>query len=330
MNKTTTLLLSLSITAAIIAGCNSNNTENDASSVNKSEETSSSINSTANEPTQTEESKLSNGDEIAKILGSTLWQGTKVYDKDNNDLTKENSNFIAIAKYDDQTSRYEFFDKESKNSRGDYGTFFMTNDGKYRVLISESKGTQGVVELTEVTDDKYIYKRIGKDANGNDVEVFVEHEPYTGSELTFTSPEKTFETITGKIDEHVDGDQILADTLWVGSVALDENGNDVSEYNQNFFALAKYDAETNHYEFFDKQTGQSRGDYGYYNVLNNNKLRAHVSLGDKNYGAVLEVTELNKNKFTYKRIGKDKNGNDIPITVEHIPYTGELNPEFTQ
>ncbi|MDN4495545.1 DUF4822 domain-containing protein [Ureibacillus sp. BA0131] len=328
MNKTTTLLLSISITAALIAGCNTNNTENNVSSTNKSEETSSSINSTANEPTQTEE--LSNGDDIAKILGSTLWQGTKVYDKDNNDLTEENSNFIAIAKYDDKTSRYEFFDKESKNSRGDYGTFFMTNDGKYRVLISESKGTQGVVELTEVTNDKYIYKRVGKDANGNDVEVFVEHEPYTGSELAFTSPEKTFETLTGKVDDQTDGDQILANTLWVGSVALDENGNDVSEYNQNFFALAKYDAETSHYEFFDKQTGQSRGDYGYYNVLNNNKLRAHVSLGDKKYGAVLEVTELNENKFTYKRIGKDQNGNDTTITVEHIPYTGELNPEFTQ
>ncbi|KGR74752.1 DUF4822 domain-containing protein [Ureibacillus sinduriensis] len=328
MNKTTTLLLSISITAALIAGCN--NSENNASSGNKSEVTSSAINSTANKSTQTEESKSSNGDDVATILGSTLWQGTKVYDKDNNDLTEENSNFIAIAKYDYQTSRYEFFDKESKNSRGDYGTFFMTNDGKFRVLISESKGTQGVVELTEVTDDKYIYKRIGKDANGNDVEVFVEHEPYTGSELTFTSPEKTFETLTGEIDNQTDGDQILANTLWVGSVALDENGNDVSEYNQNFFALAKYDAETSQYEFFDKQTGQSRGDYGYYNVLNNNKVRAHVSLGDKKYGAVLEVTELNENKFTYKRIGKDQDGKDIPITVEHIPYTGELNPEFTQ
>ncbi|MFJ8235510.1 DUF4822 domain-containing protein [Ureibacillus sp. NPDC094379] len=30
-------------------------------------------------------------------------------------------------------------------------------------------------------------------------------------------------------------------------------------YNQNFFALAKYHAETNHYEFFDKQTGESQG-----------------------------------------------------------------------
>ncbi|MDM5334018.1 DUF4822 domain-containing protein [Ureibacillus composti] len=324
MNKTLTLLLSMSLSTALIVGCSSNNTENIASTPSN----------LANESVQTEESQektmLSEGEDIAKILGSTLWQGTKVYDKNHNDLTEENSNFIAIAKYDYETSRYEFFDKESKESRGDYGTYFITNDGKSRVLISESKGTQGVVELTEVTEEKYTYKRIGKDANGNEVEVFVEHVPYKDSEFTFTSPEKTLETFTGEVDEQVEGDQILANTLWVGTVALNENGTDVSEYNQNFFALAKYDAETSRYEFFDKQTGQSRGDYGFYNVLNNNKLRAHVSLGDNKYGAVLEVTELNENKFTYQRIGKDQDGKDILITVEHVPYDGELNPEFTK
>ena len=325
MYKTLILLLSMSLSAALIVGCSSNNTEDIASTPS---------NNLANESVQTEESQektmLSEGEDIAKILGSTLWQGTKVFDKNHNDLTEENSNFIAIAKYDYETSRYEFFDKESKESRGDYGTYFISNDGKYRVLISESKGTQGVVELTEVTEEKYTYKRMGKDANGNDVEVFVEHMPYTDSELTFTSPEKTLETFTGKVDKQADGDQILANTLWVGTVALDENGTDVSEYNQNFFALAKYDAQTSRYEFFDKQTGQSRGDYGYYNVLNNNKLRAHVSLGDNKYGAVLEVTELNENKFTYQRIGKNQDGKEILITVEHVPYDGELHPEFTK
>jgi len=324
MYKTLILLLSMSLSAALIVGCSSNKKEDIASTPSNS----------ANESVQTEESQektmLSEGEDIAKILGSTLWQGTKVFDKNHNDLTEENSNFIAIAKYDYETSRYEFFDKESKESRGDYGTYFISNDGKYRVLISESKGTQGVVELTEVTEEKYTYKRMGKDANGNDVEVFVEHMPYTDSELTFTSPEKTLETFTGEVERQVDGDQILANTLWVGTVALDENGTDVSEYNQNFFALAKYDAQTSRYEFFDKQTGQSRGDYGYYNVLNNNKLRAHVSLGDNKYGAVLEVTELNENKFTYQRIGKNQDGKEILITVEHVPYDGELHPEFTK
>lgn len=324
MKKSLTLLLSMSLSTALIAGCTSSNSEDTSKAIDSEETTS------ENQIVETENNAIvSDGEDIAKILGNTMWQGTKVYDENQNDLTEYNSNFIAIAKYEFETSRYEFFDKDSKESRGDFGTYFITNDGKYRVLISESNGTQGVVELTEVTEGKYIYKRIGKDANGNDVEVFVEHEPYTSSELTFTSPEKTLDTFTGDVNSKVDGDQILANTLWVGKIALDENGNDVSEFNQNFFALAKYDAETSRYEFFDIQTGQSRGDFGYFNVLNNNKIRAHVSLGENKYGAVLEVTELNNNKFTYKRTGKDQEGNDILITVEHVPYDGELKPNFT-
>jgi len=131
------------------------------------------------------DSSFSNGDEFAKILGSKTWQGTKVYDKNHNDLTQQNTNFIALAKYDDTTSRYELYDKATKESR-DNGTFFITNSGKFRVLKSKSKGTQSVVELTEVTEEKYIYKRMGKDANGNDVEVFVEHIPYTEGKLAFS------------------------------------------------------------------------------------------------------------------------------------------------
>jgi len=101
---------------------------------------------------------------------------------------------------------------------------------------------------------------------------------------------------------------------------LDEKGNDVSAYNANFLGLAKYDYKTNKYEFFDAKTGKSRGDYGYYDVVHGNKIRAHVSLGVNKYGAVLELTELNKNKFTYKRKGKDKDGNEIfkPLNMYHI------------
>lgn len=47
-------------------------------------------------------------------------------------------------------------------------------------------------------------------------------------------------------------------------------------------------------------------------------------------GAILELTELTKNKFTYKRTGKDKDGNDITVYVEHEPYEGDLNPKFTK
>ena len=31
-----------------------------------------------------------------------------MYDKDKNDLTKENANFIGLAKYDAKSGRYEF------------------------------------------------------------------------------------------------------------------------------------------------------------------------------------------------------------------------------
>ncbi|NRF91900.1 DUF4822 domain-containing protein [Paenibacillus frigoriresistens] len=274
------------------------------------------------------ELKLTVGQEMAKILGSTNWQGTKVYDKNKNDLTKENANFIGLAKYDNKTARYEFFDKETKLSRGDYGTFFITNDGKLRGLISESKGSQVIVEITKLTKDMFTYKRMGKDANGNDIEVFVDHIPYTITELAFTTPDKTLQTYTGKVVTDVDGDQILSNTLWQGTVALDEKGNNVSSYNGNFLGLAKYDFKTNKYEFFDAKTGQSRGDYGYYDVVHGNKLRAHISEGMK-YGAVLELTELNNNKFTYKRKGKDKDGNEIFITVEHVPYKGPFKLKFS-
>jgi hypothetical protein len=109
----------------------------------------------------------------------------------------------------------------------------------------------------------------------------------------------------------------------------DEQGNDVTKENQMFISLAKFDPKENKYEFFNLGTGDSRGDFGYYDVLFNNKIRSHMSIGENKYGAVLELTELNDKKFTYKRLGKDKEGRDAPVYVEHEPYTGELMPQFT-
>lgn len=276
------------------------------------------------------ENKLTKGQEFVKILSSTNWQGTKVYDKDNNDLTKENENFIGLAKYDNETSRYEFFDKKTKESLDDTGTFFITNDGKLRVVISESKDYQAVVEITKLNKDKFTYKRVGKDTKGNDIEVFVDHVPYTETNLSFTNPDKNLDTSTGEIVTNMDGDKILSGTRWQGTVVLDEKGNDVSNYNSNYLGLARYDSMTNKYEFFVAKTGKSRGDHGYYDVVHGNKIRAHVSQGENKYGAVLEITELNKNKFTYKRNGKDKDGKEITIFVEHIPYDGDYKLEFTK
>ncbi|MGG2113450.1 DUF4822 domain-containing protein [Lysinibacillus pakistanensis] len=274
--------------------------------------------------------EMTKGQANVNILSSTNWQGTKVYDKNKKDLTAENSNFIGLAKYDANSARYEFFDPQTGKSRDDKGIFFITNDGKKRVLISESKNYQAIVEITELTQNLFTYKRMGKDANGNDVEVFVEHVPYKDRKLTFSEPDKSLETSTGTIVKDIDGDKILAETLWQGSVVLDDKGNDVTKYNTNFISIAKYNADTNRYEFFNPETGESRGDYGYFNVLHGNKLRAHVSIGENKYGAILEITELNNKKFTYLRTGKDKDGKDITVFVEHEPYTGKFKPEFTQ
>ena len=68
--------------------------------------------------------QLTKGQEMANILGSTNWQGTKVYDKDNNDLTVANANFIGLAKYDTETGHYEFFDATTGESRDDKGRFY--------------------------------------------------------------------------------------------------------------------------------------------------------------------------------------------------------------
>ncbi|BCB40181.1 lipoprotein [Bacillus cereus] len=275
------------------------------------------------------ENKLTKGQKMANILSDTNWQGTRVLDKDKNDVTKENANFIGLAKYDAKSGRYEFFDAKTGASRGDKGTFFITNDGKKRILISESMKYQAVVDMTKLNKNVFTYKRMGKDANGKDVEVFVEHVPYKEKELSFTDPDKQLNTTTGDIVKNVDGDKILGGTLWHGTKVLDETGNDVTQFNSNFISLAKFDEKSNKYEFFNSETGQSRGDYGYFDVLHENKIRAHVSIGNNKYGAALELTELNNKKFTYKRTGKDQAGKDITVFVEHEPYTGDIKPQFS-
>ncbi|MEY9971477.1 hypothetical protein ABH966_001850 [Lysinibacillus sp. RC46] len=311
-------LLILSITAMALLGACGNKTD-----VKKTEEV-----RTGNNANQ-RQVEITDGQAKAKILSSSDWQATKVYDKNNKDLTAENSNLMGLAKYDADSGRYEFFDPNTAGSIDDKGIFFFTNDGKHRILISETKNYQEIVDITKLTNKMFTYKRMGKDANGSDVEVFVDHVPYKERHLTFTAPDKKLNNSTGPIVQDVDGDKILAGTLWQGTVVLDANKNDVTSYNTNFISIAKYDANTNKYEFFNPETGKSRGDYGYFNVIDGNKLRAHVSIGDNKYGAVLEITELNNKKFTYIRTGKDKDGKDTTVFVEHEPYAGKFKPEFT-
>ncbi|TQR29658.1 DUF4822 domain-containing protein [Lysinibacillus sphaericus] len=311
-------LLILSIAAMALLGACGNKTD-----VKKTEEV-----RTGNKADQ-RQVEITDGQANAEILSSSDWQATKVYDKNNKDLTAENSNLMGLAKYDANSGRYEFFDPNTAGSIDDKGIFFITNDGKRRILISETKNYQEIVAITKLTNSMFTYKRMGKDANGSDVEVFVEHVPYKEKHLTFTAPDKKLNNSTGSIVQDVDGDKILAGTLWQGTVVLDTSKNDVTQYNTNFISIAKYDANTNKYEFFNPETGKSRGDYGYFNVIDGNKLRAHVSIGENKYGVVLEITELNNKKFTYIRTGKDKDGKDITVFVEHEPYAGKYKPEFT-
>ena len=247
------------------------------------------------------------GDKATKILSGTDWQGTRVYDAAGNDLTAENANFIGLAKYDGETGFYEFFDKNTGETRGDEGTFFVTGDGTKRILISRTQNYQAVVDLTEVSKDKFTYKRLGKDKLGNDVEVYVEHIPYHGKKLAFTNGREALTNQTGKIVTNKSGDKILGTTLWNGTKVVDKNGNDVTAANQNYISLAKFD----------------------FQVVDNNKIRAHVSIGTNRYGAALELTELNNDRFTYTRMGKDNAGNDIQVFVEHEPYQGTYHPAFT-
>ncbi len=313
--KKSLLMLILS-SGLVITGCSANGSvsEKEQKATTK-EETNQAVN-------------VSSGEVQSNILASTNWQGTKVYDEEGNDLTEENSNFIGLAKYDQETSRYEFFDKDTGETRGDEGVFFITNDGEKRILISESMNYQAVVDIAELNDEKFTYKRIGEDENGNETEVYVEHIPYNENELELTNANIELNSKTGEIIEETQGDLLLGGTLWNGTKVMDSEGNDVTEYNQNFISLAKFDAETNKYEFFDLNSGKSRNDFGYFSVINQNKIRAHVSIGENKYGAALELTELNPDRFTYKRMGQDSEGKEIEIYVEHEPYEGDLDPSF--
>lgn len=307
------------VAGLVLAGCSTNATTESSTSQTSAEVKK----ETMETPSETK------GENLTHLLSGTNWQGTKVYDKDNNDLTAENQGFIGLAKYDQETGYYEFFDKETGETRGDEGTFFLTADGEKRVLISKTNNYQAVVDVTELTEDIFTYKRMGKDKAGQDVEVFVDHIPYSDKDLAFTNGREALTSETGTIETAQPGSAILGGMLWNGTKVIDEEGNDVTEANQAFISLAKFDEATSTYEFFNLETGETRGDFGYFDVLAHNKVRAHVSIGENKYGAVLEITELNDKKFTYKRMGKDNNDQEITVFVEHEPYTGEFDPTFT-
>lgn len=291
------------------------------------------------------ESKRTVGERLDEYLTGKDWEGRRVYDARGRDLTAENTDLLHAAKFDAATSFYEFFDKETGESLGDEGTFFITagfSSPLKVVFISQTKNYQGVYDFAGLYGDTFTYKQTGKDKAGNPIEVYVENKATSGvstsyvgpvypteSQLTFTNGRPYLTNQTGEIDINKPGDEILGQTLWNGTKVVDKDGNDVTAANQNFISLAKFDTYSSKYEFFNLQTGVTRGDYGYFKVADNNKIRAHVSIGANRYGAALELTELNENRFTYTRMGKDNEGNDIQVFVEHEPYQGTYHPAFT-
>lgn len=117
-------LLIISVAAmALLAACQDK--EPAKGNTTNSEETKTESAATDNTTKEQAQEELTKGQEMATILSATNWQGTKVYDKDNNDLTEENSNFIGLAKYDVKTGHYEFFDATTGESRDDKGTFSL-------------------------------------------------------------------------------------------------------------------------------------------------------------------------------------------------------------
>ena len=259
-------------------------------------------------------------------LAQTNWQGTYAKTPAGLDVSALNSGFLGLASYDAASGRYEFFDKTTGKSRDDAGVYFVTQDGQKRILISNTKKYHAIVDVTQLDAQMFTYQRKGKVADQTDGDILVEHVPYRQT-LTFTQAKPISAQATGKIVSKEAGRSILAATHWQGTVVKDAQGRDVTKENMGFIGLAKYDDKTNRYEFFDKDTQKTRGDFGYYDVLNHNTVRAHVSVG-KNYAATLALTELNPQQFTYKRMGKNAQGQDIDVWVEHVPYAGDLSFSF--
>ncbi len=99
--KIFTLLFATTLTGVALAGCAAETSKTTESSTAKTTETT----------TKEEKKETSKGSEYTSILSATNWQGTVVKDANGNDLTEQNAEFIGLAKYDEKTGYYEFFDK---------------------------------------------------------------------------------------------------------------------------------------------------------------------------------------------------------------------------
>ncbi len=81
-----------------------------------------------------------------------------VYDRNGNDLTDENQTYYMQSNLMQPPSFHEFFDKETGESTGDEGTFFMTagiTDVSRLVIISETKKLSRCIPLRTLYQDTF-------------------------------------------------------------------------------------------------------------------------------------------------------------------------------
>lgn len=80
----------------------------------------------------------SKGQELTETLPSTSWQGTEVYDRNNNDLATGNVNLTGLTRYNGEAGFYELFDKETGKACSNEGTFLATGSDEKHILISDT------------------------------------------------------------------------------------------------------------------------------------------------------------------------------------------------
>ncbi|UUV98024.1 hypothetical protein G314FT_01150 [Vagococcus luciliae] len=105
-----------------------------------------------------------------------------------------------------------FLIKTTGETRGEKGVFFVTPDGKKRILMSQINYNV-VVDMVRLDSDMFTYRRNGTQKDGGTGPVFVEHAPYD-KDLNFTIDFLKLSLETGTIDKDVPGRNILSSTFW--------------------------------------------------------------------------------------------------------------------
>lgn len=104
------------------------------------------------------------------ITNVPLWQTIVILDRNSNDITQENMQFVGLATYN-SNNRYEFFDLNYQ-PKNDYGDFFITDNGLH-VIRSEGKNYFRILEITELTNNRFTYKI----TNDQGQDIWVVHKP---------------------------------------------------------------------------------------------------------------------------------------------------------